>query len=175
MHPHDQERPAHHPDLTLREVGVVRSRLTDPAAAPKQGREGAPDAEVHIHPAFRAALEGVVAGDRLELLTWLHHADRDALRVHPRDDAGAPLRGVFATRSADRPNPIGGLELYRPNDFAARGITLRFLRSRPDPYPQGGAAFQPYLSIIDVMMFNSKDEISAILKNGYDIVEGKDV
>ncbi|MFN8110390.1 MAG: tRNA (N6-threonylcarbamoyladenosine(37)-N6)-methyltransferase TrmO [Thermoleophilia bacterium] len=122
MHPHDQERPAHHPDLTLREVGVVRSRLTDPAAAPKQGREGAPDAEVHIHPAFRAALEGVAAGDRLELLTWLHHADRDALRVHPRDDAGAPLRGVFATRSADRPSPIG---LHTVTVRAVDGARLR--------------------------------------------------
>ncbi|MFO1173656.1 MAG: WbqC family protein [Paracoccaceae bacterium] len=77
---------------------------------------------------------------------------------------------------ADRyTNPIGGLLLYRPSDFAARGITLRFLRSRPDPYLQGGATFQPYLSIVDVMMFNSRDQISMMLTNGYDIVEGSDV
>lgn len=77
---------------------------------------------------------------------------------------------------ADRyTNPIGGLELYRPSDFEARGIALRFLRSRPDPYPQGGVLFQPYLSIVDVMMFNSRDQISMMLTNGYDIVEGKDV
>lgn len=104
------------------------------------------------------------------------------LLVSSAIESQSALRGAERVMSiceqlgADRyTNPIGGLELYRPNDFAARGITLRFLRSRPDPYPQGGAAFQPYLSIIDVMMFNSKDEISAILKNGYDIVEGKDV
>lgn len=76
---------------------------------------------------------------------------------------------------ADRyTNPIGGLDLYRPGDFSAQGIELRFLRSRPDPYPQGGAAFQPYLSVIDVMMFNPMDRISAMLMDGYDIVEGKD-
>jgi len=41
------------------------------------------------------------------VLTWLHRADREVLRVHPRDDPSNPMRGVFATRSADRPNPIG--------------------------------------------------------------------
>jgi tRNA-Thr(GGU) m(6)t(6)A37 methyltransferase TsaA len=46
-------------------------------------------------------------GDRVIVLTWLDRARRDVLRVHPRDDASNPLRGVFSTRSADRPNPIG--------------------------------------------------------------------
>jgi tRNA-Thr(GGU) m(6)t(6)A37 methyltransferase TsaA len=41
------------------------------------------------------------------VLTWLDRADRDVLRVHPRDDVRNPQRGVFSTRSADRPNPIG--------------------------------------------------------------------
>jgi tRNA-Thr(GGU) m(6)t(6)A37 methyltransferase TsaA len=50
---------------------------------------------------------GVSPGDRLVVLTWLHEAQRDFLQVHPRDDLSAPLRGVFGTRSADRPNPIG--------------------------------------------------------------------
>ena len=45
--------------------------------------------------------------DRLLVLTWLHLGDRDALRVHPRDDVTNPLCGVFSTRSASRPNPIG--------------------------------------------------------------------
>jgi tRNA-Thr(GGU) m(6)t(6)A37 methyltransferase TsaA len=43
----------------------------------------------------------------LILLTWLHLAERDVLQVHPRDDERLPLTGVFATRSPDRPNPIG--------------------------------------------------------------------
>ena len=41
------------------------------------------------------------------MVTWLHEADRGVLQVHPRDDARIPLTGVFATRSPDRPNPIG--------------------------------------------------------------------
>jgi tRNA (Thr-GGU) A37 N-methylase len=41
------------------------------------------------------------------VLTWLHKADRSVLEVHPRDDLSRPLTGVFATRSSDRPNPVG--------------------------------------------------------------------
>jgi tRNA-Thr(GGU) m(6)t(6)A37 methyltransferase TsaA len=52
-------------------------------------------------------IELVPVGDRVIVLTWLHLGDRDAVRVHPRDDPANPLTGVFATRSADRPNPIG--------------------------------------------------------------------
>jgi tRNA-Thr(GGU) m(6)t(6)A37 methyltransferase TsaA len=85
----------------------VRSSLTDPSAAPRQGSEGAPEAFIDIDPAMAAATEGLAAGQELILLTWLDRADRDLLQVHPRDDASRPLTGVFATRSADRPNPIG--------------------------------------------------------------------
>src|SRR3712207_7393252 len=46
-------------------------------------------------------------GDEVIVLTWLHRARRDVLRVHPRDDVTRPEQGVFSTRSADRPNPIG--------------------------------------------------------------------
>jgi tRNA-Thr(GGU) m(6)t(6)A37 methyltransferase TsaA len=46
-------------------------------------------------------------GDELITLTWLHLARRDVLQVHPRDDPARPMAGVFATRSQDRPNPIG--------------------------------------------------------------------
>jgi tRNA-Thr(GGU) m(6)t(6)A37 methyltransferase TsaA len=41
------------------------------------------------------------------VLTWLDRAERAVQRVHPRDDPANPLRGVFSTRSQDRPNPIG--------------------------------------------------------------------
>ena len=53
------------------------------------------------------ALEGIRPGDRIIVLTWLDRARRDVLRVHPRDDVSNPKQGVFNTRSADRPNPIG--------------------------------------------------------------------
>lgn len=72
-----------------------------------QGFEGAPDAQIHIEPEFHSALAGITAGQEILVLTWLHRADRTTLVVHPRDDPRNPLTGVFATRSADRPNPIG--------------------------------------------------------------------
>jgi tRNA-Thr(GGU) m(6)t(6)A37 methyltransferase TsaA len=91
----------------LRPIGIIRSRLRDRADAPMQGTEGAPDAWLEIHPWAREALRGIRAGDALLVLTWLHQGRRDVLRVHPRSDPRAPLAGVFATRSPDRPNPIG--------------------------------------------------------------------
>ena len=91
----------------LTPIGRVESSLTDPASAPKQGREGAPDAWLAFEREMLPALESIRPGDRVIVLTWLDRADRDVLRVHPRDDPSNPLTGVFSTRSADRPNPIG--------------------------------------------------------------------
>ena len=88
-------------------VGTVESSLTDPAWAPKQGPEGAPDAWLVFEPGVLEALEGIRPGARVIVLTWFHRARRDLLRVHPRDDPSNPMQGVFNTRSADRPNPIG--------------------------------------------------------------------
>ena len=94
-------------EYSLRPIGVVRSRLTAREQAPRQGSEGAPEAWVEIDPAFADALAGVAKGDEVILLTWLHLGRRDVLEVHPRGDPEKPLAGVFATRSPDRPNPIG--------------------------------------------------------------------
>jgi tRNA-Thr(GGU) m(6)t(6)A37 methyltransferase TsaA len=95
------------PDFSLIPIGRVESTLTDPSEAPRQGFEGAPDAWLVLEPLVHEALDGMQPGDRVIVLTWLDRARRDVLRVHPRDDASNPLRGVFSTRSADRPNPIG--------------------------------------------------------------------
>ena len=65
------------------------------------------EAWVDIDPAFAKALNGIAAGQEVILVTWLHQGRRDVLQVHPRDDPENPLKGVFATRSSDRPNPIG--------------------------------------------------------------------
>ena len=91
----------------LTPVGRVESSLTDPAAAPKQGFEGSPEAWLVFEPAVMEAAEEIRPGDELVVLTWLDRARRDVLRVHPRDDVSNPRQGVFKTRSADRPNPIG--------------------------------------------------------------------
>jgi len=103
-------------------IGVVSSPLTDPAAAPKQGSEGAPDAWLVLEPGVAAGLDGMRPGDEIIVLTWLHRARRDVLRVHPRDDRSNPERGVFTTRSADRPNPIG---LHRVEVAAIDGLRVR--------------------------------------------------
>jgi len=95
------------PDLTLRPIGWIRSALRALPEAPRQGREGAPDAWLDVDPIFARALSGIAAGDEILVITWLDRADRGVLEVHPRDDPGNPLTGVFATRSADRPNPLG--------------------------------------------------------------------
>jgi tRNA-Thr(GGU) m(6)t(6)A37 methyltransferase TsaA len=93
--------------LELRPIGVIRSKLKERSQAPKQGSEGAPDAWLEVHPFAAQALDGVAVGDELVVLTWLHRADRDTFKVRPRSDPKRRLTGVFATRSPDRPNPIG--------------------------------------------------------------------
>ena len=105
----------------LQVIGVVRSSLARRADAPRQGDEGAPDAAILLEPSYADALQGIRVGDELILLTWLHEADRSMLQVHPRDDETRPLAGVFATRSSDRPNPIG---LHRVTVLAIDGLEL---------------------------------------------------
>lgn len=108
--------------VELAPIGRVASPLTDVAAAPKQGDEGAPEAWIVISPAVAAGLEGIGVGDELIVLTWLDRASREVLRVHPRGDVSRPPQGVFATRSPDRPNPIG---LHRVEVAEVDGARLR--------------------------------------------------
>lgn len=95
------------PMTVIDPIGRVVSPLTDRHAAPKQGREGAPEAWIEVRPEFREAARDLRAGDAVLVLTWLHEADRSVQVVRPRGDPDAALRGVFSTRSPDRPNPIG--------------------------------------------------------------------
>jgi tRNA-Thr(GGU) m(6)t(6)A37 methyltransferase TsaA len=95
------------PDPVLQVIGRVESPLTDPAVAPKQADDAAPSAWLVMAPEFQMGLSDVRVGDHLIVITWLHRGRRDTLRVHPQDRAELPLRGVFSTRSADRPNPLG--------------------------------------------------------------------
>lgn len=101
------KRPAHPAWFWLRPIGVIRSALRDRGDAPRQGSEGAPDAWLELDPSASAGLLGLAAGDRLLIITWLHRGRRDVLQTHPRGDRRRPLSGVFATRSPDRPNPLG--------------------------------------------------------------------
>jgi tRNA-Thr(GGU) m(6)t(6)A37 methyltransferase TsaA len=103
-------------------IGIIRSELTDLAKAPMQGSEGGYEAWLKVSPQFAQGLMGIKAGDNLIVLTWLHLAQRDILQVHPRGRQEAPLKGVFATRSQDRPNPIG---LHQVTVLEVAGQKLR--------------------------------------------------
>jgi tRNA-Thr(GGU) m(6)t(6)A37 methyltransferase TsaA len=105
----------------LRPIGHVQSPLTDPATAPKQGDEGAPDAWLVLDPEVAEGARDLAVGADVFVLTWLHRARRDVLAVHPRDDPTTPETGVFSTRSQDRPNPIG---LHRVTIAAIDGLRV---------------------------------------------------
>jgi tRNA-Thr(GGU) m(6)t(6)A37 methyltransferase TsaA len=108
--------------ISLQPIGRVESPLADPALAPKQGDEGSPEAWLVFDEAVREGLRDIEPGAELIVLTWLHWARRDVLRVHPRDDPANPQQGVFSTRSADRPNPIG---LHRVEVVSIEGERFR--------------------------------------------------
>jgi tRNA-Thr(GGU) m(6)t(6)A37 methyltransferase TsaA len=109
-------------EYSLRPIGHIRSALRALDQAPRQGSEGAPDAWLEVTTDFARGLLGIAPGDELVVVTWLHRADRDVLEVHPRDDPELPLAGVFATRSSDRPNPLG---LHRVTVREIAGPRLR--------------------------------------------------
>ncbi|HEX2853389.1 MAG TPA: tRNA (N6-threonylcarbamoyladenosine(37)-N6)-methyltransferase TrmO [Opitutaceae bacterium] len=107
---------------SIRPVGFIRSDLKTLASAPRQGSEGAPDVWLEVDPAFAEALHGLAAGQDIVVITWFHQSKRDTLKVHPRNEASAPLTGVFATRSPIRPNPLG---LHRVTIRKIEGSRLR--------------------------------------------------
>lgn len=108
-------------DFTVRPIGRVESLLASTADAPRQGDEGAPDAYLILDSDIQAGLNGITAGAEIIVLTWLHQADRAILTVHPRGDLKRPEQGVFSTRSASRPNPIG---LHRVRVLGIDGLRL---------------------------------------------------
>ena len=92
-------------------IGRVRGDIADRDDAPKNYTESNRTGTLEISPEYRDALDGIAAGQTIVVLCWLHLSERDILKVHPRGDHARPLRGVFATRSPDRPNPISISEL----------------------------------------------------------------
>jgi tRNA-Thr(GGU) m(6)t(6)A37 methyltransferase TsaA len=92
---------------SVRPIVFIRSDLKLRDEAPRQGLEGAPDAWLEVSPRLAEGMPNIVVGQEIIVVTWLHEAERNTLKVHPRDDVSVPLTGVFSTRSPDRPNPLG--------------------------------------------------------------------
>ena len=103
-------------------IGRVESPLTDLQSAPRQPDEGAPEAALVFDKEVREGLRNIRPGDALLILTWLHQAHRDVLRVHPRGDTSRAPEGVFSTRSPHRPNPIG---LHQVDVVSVDGCRIR--------------------------------------------------
>ena len=111
--------------LQLRPIGVIHSTIKERGKAAKQGSEGAPDVWLDLKKFALPCLDGLVPGQKIIVLTWLHKARREVLKVHPRSDSQRRLMGVFATRSPDRPNPLG------LHEVTIRRISGRRLRIGP--------------------------------------------
>jgi len=106
----------------LQPIGWVESSLVDREAAPNQGDEGSPDAWLVFEDIVSEGLCDLQRGSDSIVLTWLDGGRRDVLKVHPRGDPANPERGVFSTRSPDRPNPIG---LHRVEIVSMEGTRVR--------------------------------------------------
>lgn len=147
--------------LELRPIGVIRSKLKQRSKAPKQGSEGAPDAWLEVRPFAAPAIDGLAVGDEIIVLTWLHRAHRDVLKVHPRSDPSRRLTGVFATRSPDRPNPIG------LHQVTVRQISKKRLRIGPMEAIDGTPVIdiKPVLCEIQKSKSHSAGSIAAGMAN----------
>ena len=108
---------------SLHPIGVIRSILKNRSEAPRQGSEGAPNAVLEIQPAYLEGLSRIEVGSEIIVITWLHRARRQVLKVHPRNNPSIPLTGVFLTRSPDRPNPLG-LHRVKVLEIAANRLTI---------------------------------------------------
>ena len=117
----------------LHPIGWVESPLVDRDRAPKQGDEGSPDAWLVFEQSVREGLGDLQVGTEVLVLTWLDRARRDVLVVHPRDNPATAERGVFSTRSADRPNPVGlhRVEIVTINGTRVRVRNLEALNGTP--------------------------------------------
>jgi tRNA-Thr(GGU) m(6)t(6)A37 methyltransferase TsaA len=93
-------------EMVLKPIGIIRSPIAELDKAPRLGSESAVSGKLIVDEQYRDALLGLEKGSKIVILYWMHLAQRDILQVHPRGDRTRPLRGVFSTRSPQRPNPI---------------------------------------------------------------------
>jgi hypothetical protein len=131
-------------------------------------------------------LEGIVRYENPNLFQYLHHSIvktceylgiTTVIKVSSSNDIDHSLKNqdkVLALCEAvgadTYVNAIGGMELYSRDTFRQRNIELRFIKSSPFEYLQFGDPFVPWLSIIDVMMFNPLDAIQACISTNYELI-----
>jgi len=92
-------------------IGMLHGDIVSRDDAPKNYSESNRVGTIEIFSQYTEGLEGIVPGQTIVVLFWLHEARRDILKVHPRGDKSRNQRGVFTTRSPIRPNPIAISEL----------------------------------------------------------------
>jgi tRNA (adenine37-N6)-methyltransferase len=92
-------------DAGLKFIGIIRTPWTSRLECPRQGRPDGPICRIEVNKPWVAALDGIEAFERIEVLYWLHESRRDLVRQSPANDGST--RGTFALRSPVRPNPIG--------------------------------------------------------------------
>lgn len=110
-------------DAAIAFIGRIRTPFATQADCPRRGTPDGPDCRIEIDAPWRAALRGIAAGDRLEVLYWMHLARRDLLVQAPK---GRAATGTFALRSPNRPNPIAS-SVVDVVAVAQDGVTVRGL------------------------------------------------
>lgn len=112
----------------LRIIGILHGDISSLEDAPKNFDESERVGTLEIYPEYQEGLEGIVAGQTIVVLFWLHKSTRNNLQVYPRGNRSRGLRGVFATRSPVRPNPIAVSELkvqsIRGNRLEVSGLDI---------------------------------------------------
>ena len=91
-------------DAALRFIGRIRTPWTSRPDCPRQGRPDGPLCRIEVFAPWDAALDGIAAYGRIEVIYWMHLSRRDLVRQSPRSDG--TTTGTFALRSPVRPNPI---------------------------------------------------------------------
>ncbi len=92
-------------------IGILHGDIMNNEDAPKNFDESDRVGTLEIYPEYQDGLDGIVPGQTIVVVFWLHKSTRDTLKVYPRGDVSRGLRGVFATRSPIRPNPLAISEL----------------------------------------------------------------
>lgn len=117
--------------IVLAPIGYVKREAADAGLSGEQLR--ARSTRIVLDPALREGLLGLEPGTDVLVLFYLHQSRGYDLQLHPRGDPNRPLRGVFATRSPRRPNPIGvtSVRVQRIQDNVLEVVGLDALDGSP--------------------------------------------